>query len=148
MDATRIHLFLNYIPVTATFLGMVLLLFGLWKRSGRIKRISLGIFVLSALLVFTVYASGEIAGKGADLLVGPVWTNIGQHRSSALLAFAAIEVTGVLALTGLITLRRASEIARWRIVALLIVSLTAAGLTARTTYLGARIHSGDAAVTR
>ena len=148
MDATRIHLFLNYIPVTATFLGMVLLLFGLWKRSGRIKRISLGIFVLSALLVFTVYASGEIAGKGADLLVGPVWTNIGQHRSSALPAFAAIEAAGLLALVGLVKSFRKSELPLWAVLALLFLSFAAFGLSARTTYLGRNIYSVDGAANK
>ncbi len=148
MDATQAHLLLNYFPLVGMTLGAALVLLGLWKRSERFDRLGLICFTITAVLVFPVYATGEIAGKGVDLLVGPVWTNIGGHRSSALPAFAAIEITGVLALTGLITLHRGSEIARWRVVALLVLSLTAAGLTARTTYLGRNIHTVDAAAAK
>ena len=148
MDATRLHLFLNYLPVIGTLLGMVLLLLGFWKNSDRVNRISLATFVLTALLTFAVYASGEVAGSRAGLLVGPVWTNIENHKSSALPAFAAIELTGVFALIGLISMFRKSELARWNVVAVLILSLAAFFLTARTTYLGKHIHSVDAAVSR
>lgn len=148
MDATRVHLFLNYLPLIGMTLGAALVVLGLWKRSDRLDRLGLICFAITAVLVFPVYATGEIAGKGADLLVGQVWTKVGQHRSSALLAFAAIEVTGVLALTGLITLRRGLEIDRWKFVALLFLSLMAAGLTARTTYLGRNIYAVDGAATK
>ena len=148
MDATRIHLFLNYIPVTGTLLGIVLLLLGLWKRSDRVKRISLWIFVVTALLAFAVYATGEIAGKGAELLVGPVWTNIEHHKASALPAFATIEVSGILALIGLIKSFRKSELSLWAVLALLFLSVAAFGFSARTTYLGRNIYSVEATVNK
>lgn len=148
MDAARVHLFLNYFPLIGTLLGIVMLVFGFWKRSDRVKRISLVVFFLTAVLAFAVYASGEVAGSGAGKLVGPVWTNIGTHKASALPAFAAIVSTGLFALIGLISMFRKSELARWNVLALLIFSLAALSLTARTTYLGARIHSIDAAVSR
>ena len=145
MDAPQAHLFLNYFPLAGMTLGAVFVLLGFWMRGDRFNRLGLICFTVTALLVFPVYATGEIAGKGADLLVGPMWTNIAQHRGSALLTFAAIEVTGVLALTGLITLRRGSEIDRWKLVALLFLALAAAGLTARTTYLGMNVYAVDGA---
>ncbi len=148
MDATQAHLFLNYFPLAGMTLGAVFVLLGFWMRGDRLNRLGLISFTVTALLVFPVYATGEIAGKGADLLVGPMWTNIAQHRGSAMLTFAAIEVTGVLALTGLITLRRGSEIDRWKLVALLFLALAAAGLTARTTYLGRNVYAVDGAVSK
>ena len=148
MDATRIHLFLNYIPVTGTLLGTVLLLLGFWKNSSKIKRISLFIFVLTAVLAFAVYATGEIAGKGAELLVGPVWTNIETHKASALPGFAAIEAAGLLALIGLVKSFRKSELPLWAVLALLFLSLAAFGLSLRTTYLGRNIYSVDGTVNK
>lgn len=129
-------------------LGIVLLLFGFWKRSDRVKRISLGVLFLTAVLAFGVFASGEIAGKGAELLVGPVWTNIEQHKASALPAFAAIEAAGLLALIGLIKSFRSSELPVWMVLALLFLSVAAFGLSARTTYLGRNIYSVEGAVNK
>lgn len=148
MDATQLHLFLNYIPVTGTLLGIVLLLFGLWKRSDKVKRISLGFFVLTAVLAFGVFGSGEVAGSGAEKLVGPVWTNIEQHKSSALPAFTTIEAAGLLALIGLIKSFRRSELPLWTVLALLFLSVAAFGLSVRTTYLGRHIYSVEGSVKR
>jgi len=45
-------------------------------------------------------------------------------------------------------LRRGSEIDRWKLVALLFLALAAAGLTARTTYLGRNVYAVDGAVSK
>jgi len=148
MDATQVHLFLNYIPLAGMTLGFVLLLLGFWKKNNRFIRIGLAVLAGTALVVLPVFATGEIAGKGAGLLVGPVWTNIANHKSSALPSFAATAVTGVLALIGLIAMFRGSELAQWKVVALLFLSLASVSLTARTTYLGRHIHTADAAAAK
>jgi len=148
MDATQVHLFLNYIPLAGMTLGFVLLLLGSLKKSVRFIRIGLAVLVGTALVVLPVYATGEIAGKGAGLLIGPVWTNIANHRGSALPSFAATAVTGVLALIGLIAMFRGSELVRWKVIALMFLSLMSMSLTARTTYLGRHIHTVDAAAAK
>jgi hypothetical protein len=148
MDATRVHLFLNYFPITGELLGIVLLLLGLWKGSERAKRFGLYAFCLTALLTFGVFGSGEAAGSGAGLLVGPVWTNIVDHKSSAMPTFAAIEASGVIAVIGLFKLRKGSELPIWLLLALLFLSFAAVGLAARTTYLGRNIHTVSAAAAK
>jgi len=99
---------------------------------------------LTAIVTLIVFGTGEVAGKGADLMVGQIWTNIQQHKTSALPAFAVIESAGIFALYGLINLMRQKVLAVWVVVIIMLLSLAAIGLTARTAYLGRHIYTADA----
>jgi len=148
MDATQLHLSLNYLPVTGELAGAVLLLIGLLRRAEGFKRIGLYVFCLTALMTFGVFGSGEAAGGGAGLLVGPVWTNIVEHKGSAIPTFAAVEAAGLIAAVGVYKSSKGLEMPVWMILGLLFISLAAFGLAARTTYLGRNIHAVNAAATK
>ncbi len=139
MDATRIHIFLNYVPLIGISIGAVLLLIGMWRPISYVTRSSLGLFIVTALLTLVVYATGEIAGKGAHLVAGPPWTNIVAHRTSAMPTFFAIELTGVFALVGLIRMIRGTGLARWYALVVLILAIASLALAARTTHIGRHI---------
>lgn len=146
MDATKVHIFLNYIPLTGTVIGIVMLVIGIWKKSPRFTRTGLALFIMTALLTLAVYATGEIAGKGSDQMVGQLWANIREHRASALPTFAVVELTGVLALVGLVLMLRGSDLARWYTAVVLILAVASLGLAARTTHFGRRIFTLDTAI--
>jgi asparagine N-glycosylation enzyme membrane subunit Stt3 len=59
MNWAHIHLSLNHLPVVGTFFGVLLLLLALLRKSEELKRVSLGVFVLTALLALPVYFTGE-----------------------------------------------------------------------------------------
>lgn len=139
MDPTRIHIFLNYIPLIGMALGIAMLLYGMWRSGREVSRNGLWLFVVTALLTLAVYATGEIAGKGAGLMAGPPWTNIVAHRASALPTFFAIELTGVFALVGLIRMIRGTGVARWNALVVLILAIASFALAARTTHIGRQI---------
>ncbi|MBX3298408.1 MAG: hypothetical protein KF736_02965 [Acidobacteria bacterium] len=139
MDPARIHIFLNYIPLIGMALGLALLLYGMWRRDSYVMRASLGLFVVTSLVTLAVYATGEIAGKGAHLMSGPPWRNIVAHRTSALPTFVAIELTGVLALVGLIRMIRGKAFARWNALVVLVLAIASLALAARTTHVGRQI---------
>ena len=146
MDATRIHVFLNYIPLTGSVLGLAMIVFGMWRQNDRVSRTSLGLFVLTAIFTLAVYATGEIAGKGADQMVGPVWENIRVHRASAMPTFAAIMLTGIFALIGLISMLRRASLARWNKAVIMILAVASLLLALRTTDLGRHIFTVGTAV--
>jgi uncharacterized membrane protein len=148
MDATRIHLVLNYLPLIGTLACLLSLLFGFWKHNEKAKRIGLIASVLAAVAAIGAFGSGEVAGKGAEQLAGPVFTNIVQHKTSAIPTFIAIEAAGILALIGLISIFRGKELARWNVVAVLLFSLASSGLTTRTTILGRQIYSVDPVINK
>ncbi len=139
MDPARIHIFLNYIPLLGMILGIALLLYGMLRPDSYVMRASQGLFVVTALVTLAVYATGEIAGKGAHLMSGPPWTNIVAHRTSALPTFVAIELTGVFALVGLIRTIRAKGLPRWNALIVIILAIASLALAARTTHIGRQI---------
>lgn len=139
MDATRVHIFLNYVPLIGISIGVVLLLMGMRRPVSYATRASLGLFIVTALLTLLVYTTGEIAGKGAHLMAGPPWTNIVAHRTSAMPTFFAIELTGVFALVGLIRMIRGTGLARWYALVVLILAIASLALAARTTHIGRQI---------
>lgn len=148
MDATKLHLIFNYFPLAGTFIGPIVLIYGTRRRSEKTQKIGLGILILTAILTIVVFGTGEAAGKGADLLIGQVWTKIQGHRASALPAFAVIEATGIFAFFGLINLMRKKALTQWLVIMVLLLSVASIAFTARTAYLGRSIHSVDAAIAR
>ena len=142
MDATRVHQVLNYIPLVGTVLGLIVLLFGTWRKRGLFTMIGLGLLCFTGVIVLIVFATGEVAGKGAELMKGPPWTNIVVHKDSAMSTFAAVLLNGIFAAFGFWSLRRRSRLARWNLIALVLISLAATALAERTTYLGRHIFDG------
>lgn len=140
MDALHIHLLLNHFPIIGTIIGIVLLLIGFTRKSDEIKRISLGVFFVIALLTIPVYLTGEPAEERVEKSVGVSKTIMEQHEDAALPALVAMEITGFVALIGLVLLFRKSEMARWNALAVLVLSLITFGLMARTANLGGQIR--------
>ncbi len=148
MDATKLHLIFNYFPLIGTLIGPIVLIYGTRWRSEKAQKIGLGIVILTAILTLVVFGTGEAAGKGSDLLIGQVWTNIQGHRASALPAFAVIEANGIFALFGLINLMRKKALTQWLLIIVLLLSVASVGLTARTAHLGRSIHLVNAQIAK
>ena len=55
MTAAHVHLLLNHIPILGSIFGLLLLCYGMLRKSDEIKKTSLGIFVITALLTIPVY---------------------------------------------------------------------------------------------
>ncbi len=140
MDANKLHLLLNYYPMVGTFLGICLICIGLWRKSVKMQRFCLWYFLAIALLTLPVYVSGEITGK--EMVEGIFGSLIKEHKASGLITFLVIEVTGIAALIGLFLLYRRSQIAKWSVVLVLVLSLISAFLVTRTTLLGRGIKFG------
>lgn len=140
MDALHIHLLLNHFPVIGTIIGIGLLLIGFTRKSDEIRRVSLGVFFVIALLTIPVYLTGEPAEERVEKSVGVSKSIMEQHEDTALPALIAMELTGFVALIGLVLLFRKSNLARWNVVAVLVLSLITFGLMARTANLGGQIR--------
>src|SRR5215470_15297757 len=86
MNWAHVHLMLTHLQVIGTIFGVLLLLLALLKKSEELKRVSLGIFVLTALLALPVYLTGEPAEKVAEHLPGVTEPLIERHENAALFA--------------------------------------------------------------
>jgi uncharacterized membrane protein len=140
MNWAHIHLLLNHLPVVGTILGVLLLLFALLRKSEELKRVSLGVFVFTALLALPAYFTGEPAEEVVEHLPGVAKSLIEKHENAALFALLMDGGAGVVALAGLILFRRAERLPGWIVAAALVLSPATSGLMVWTANLGGRIH--------
>jgi hypothetical protein len=105
-----------------------------------LKKISLGIFIIVALLAIPAYLTGEPAEELVENLPGVSKTSIEQHEEAAQVAFAGVLIVGVAALGGLFFFRRDKAIPNWLAIIVLVLSLIVFALMARTADLGGLIR--------
>src|SRR5712691_10874426 len=120
---THIHLLLNHFPTVGFSVGLGLFVVALWAKSDQIKRASLGIFLIIALISIPVYMTGKAAERAIKDQPGVSAILMETHQDAALLALAFMEVTGMMAWLGLWQFRRMSRATNGNLIAVLILSL-------------------------
>ena len=149
MDPTHVHLLLNHFPTIGFVIGLMLFVISLIAQNAELKRASLVIFVGIALVTIPTYVSGNAAeevlcagGAKAPVCADPGVSKslIQTHEGAALLAFAAIILTGAFAWLGLWQIRRTSRAENWNLAVILLLSLVAFGLVARAADIGGEIR--------
>ena len=149
MDPTHVHLLLNHVPTIGFVIGLMLFISSLIAGNAELKRASLVVFVGIALVTIPTYVSGNAAEEvlcGAGVKEpacadpGVSKTLIQAHEGAALLAFAAIILTGAFAWLGLWQMRRTARAENWNLAAILLLSLVAFGLAARAANIGGEIR--------
>ena len=109
MNLPHLHLLLNHWPIIGTFVGLGLLVLAVVTRSNDIRQASYVVFALMAVATIPVYLSGNAAAEKIKKMPEVAMTVIDTHEGAALLAFAALEITGVLALMGLWQFSRSKD---------------------------------------
>lgn len=141
MDWVHVHLLLNHVPVVGTIIGLLLLLAAVVRKSDELKKASLIIFVITALVAIPVFLTGEPAEELTENLPGVSEAVAEKHEDSALLSLIAAEFLGAVSLLGLILLWRSRQtVARWVVALALAASLATAGLMGWTANLGGQIR--------
>jgi uncharacterized membrane protein len=139
MNFVEIHLLLNHFPVIGSIIGFGLLLISFFGKNDGLRRASLIILAAVALVAIPTFASG----KGAQLMLkdkpGISDAFVQRHEGAAMLTLWFVEATGALALAGLWQLHRRAQMPRWNLLAVLVFSLLAVGLMARTGNTGGEI---------
>jgi uncharacterized membrane protein len=140
MNAAHLHLILNHIPVLGTLIGLALLGWALLQKSEELKKVSLGLLIIVALLTVPAYLTGEPAEEIVENLPGVEETSIEHHEEAGKIAFAGILLTGVAAWFGLVLFRHGKPVPNWLSAVILVLSLAAFVLMARTANLGGLIR--------
>ncbi|MBS7648846.1 hypothetical protein KEJ17_04285 [Candidatus Bathyarchaeota archaeon] len=140
MNLAHVHLLLNHIPVIGTLVGLLLLIVGMVMKSEELRKVSLGMFAILALLTLPVYFTGEPAGEVVEHLPGVTEEIIEEHEEAALTALIATLILGVISLGGLIYFRHLASLPGWLIKVSLILSIISMGLMGWTANLGGQIR--------
>ena len=141
MNAAHLHLVLNHIPVIGSAIAIFVLLIGILKKSDDIKKVSLLILILTALITIPVYLSGDKAQAKIEGNYEDVDEDfIESHEDFALYSFIVMDIAGVIALAVLFLFKKPktlpNSIAFFMLALLLIVN----GMMAYTANLGGKIH--------
>ncbi len=140
MDSTHIHLLLNHFPIIGTLIATILLAWAVFRNNTSIRSAGYSLLIAMALVAIPVYLTGEPAEESVEDLPGVSESHIEQHEDAAKSALIAMEVTGVLALAGLIAARKGHAQSNTLGLATLGAAVVTCALMGYTGNLGGQIH--------
>lgn len=140
MDLTHLHLITNHIPVMGLMFGILLLFFGMFRKSLELQFAAYMMFIISAFGAIVAYFTGGAAIESVEYIYDVSEQAIHSHGDAARITFICILILAILSLIALLFISknpsRASGIAQ----IILLAAAISLGITAYTTYLGGKIR--------
>ena len=143
INETYLHLLLNHVPVLTSLLGIPLFFYGWLRKDQRVLQIGLGSFILAALSAVPVYFSGEGAEEMVEHLPGVLESLIESHEDVAKIAMILAEALGLSALVAFVLDLRQSDLSKWSLPVVALISLISAGAIIQTAHLGGQIRHSE-----
>src|SRR5262245_40397642 len=131
MNVLHLHLLFNHFPTVGNVIGLGLFLFAILGKNDELKRVSLGVFFVIALLTLPAYMSGNGAVEVVQGNPEVSQALIDRHQDVALTGLLFMQITGALAWFALWKYRRTSSLANWNVMAVLLLSILTLGLMAQ-----------------
>jgi phosphoglycerol transferase MdoB-like AlkP superfamily enzyme len=147
MNWAHVHLAVNHLPVILVPVGVALLAIAGIRRSQDLTTASLGLLVVTALIVGGVFLTGEPAEGVVERVAGISTDAIEAHEEAALVAAVVTALAGLLALAVLVAVRGEQQATTWMLIMTLGAGIAAAALLARAANLGAYIRHSEIADT-
>lgn len=139
MNEAQLHLLTNHLPVMGSLFTVLLLLWGLIRRSDEVKKVAMGAMVLVAITAVPAYLSGEPAEEVVEELPGVSEAYIEQHEAMGKFALISAIGMGVIAL-GALVFSRGKSLGAPLASIMLVANLFVAGVMAYTAHLGGQIR--------
>src|SRR5215470_8981970 len=142
MNLAHAHLLLNHFPTVGMIVGLGVFLVALSTKGDDLKRASLVIFFLIALLAIPAFVTGTAAhlvlqhAHATDVSESQIQT----HETAAFEALWFMELTGALAWLGLWQYRRSSRWPQGTLAAVLLAGLATFGMMTRAANIGGELR--------
>lgn len=141
MNAAHLHIILNHFPIIGTAISIFVLLTGIIMKSDEVKKVSLLVIVLTALVTIPVYISGDSAQAKVEGNYEDVDEDfIEAHEEFAKYSFIAMDILGVLAIGALLRFKKPKQLPGFVVFLMLVFLLVVNGMMAYTANLGGKIH--------
>jgi uncharacterized membrane protein len=140
MNLAHVHLLLNHFPTIGFGMALALYVAAILGKKDDLKRTGLVIFFLIAAVAIPTYMSGNAAEEVLKNRPGVSEPMIRAHEDAAMIAFAVMELTGLVAWVALWQDRIVRGVPRWTTPVVLLLSLASFGLMARAADLGGEIR--------
>jgi len=139
-SATHLHLMLNHVPVLGTIFVLIVLVWGLVRRSREITSLGLLFTVILALVTIPIYLTGDPTEEAQEHAPWFDKQRAHDHEEKAERGLIAVLVTGAVAL-GALYLRRGGRPGNGAVTGLATAGLAvSAGLFALAALEGGQIH--------
>src|SRR2546427_7629361 len=143
MNLAHLHLLLNHFPTIGTMVAIGLFVASLIAKNDDLKRTSLGIFFVIALISLPTYVTGNAAQALIKGQAGVSAVLMAKHQDAALLAFVFMEITGLVSWLVLWQYRRQLRMSQSNLAAVLVLSAVTFGLMAWASNIGGEVpHPG------
>jgi len=139
MNPAHLHLIFNHVPIVGSFFALVLLGVGLLRRNETLTRAGLVAVLAAAIMCIPAQLTGEGAEEVIEDRLNISHHLIHEHEEAAEVGFVALEITGALALFGLLLLGRRSPKSTLVAGLTLAGAVVSFGLLARAGNLGGEI---------
>ncbi|MGL5888522.1 MAG: hypothetical protein ACRC3B_01475, partial [Bacteroidia bacterium] len=150
MEQVHLHLIITHLPIVGSFIGALVLVWGIMYKSQPTKNIAFIVLLLSAIGAAIANFTGEAAEEVVEKIAGISHDVIHEHEEAAELAFILQMIMGAFALLSYFLAYRKSGFARIASIVTLLIGLAAFVMVARAGYYGGLIRhpevNGAAAV--
>lgn len=140
MNQTYIHLLMNHIPVVGTVFALLVLLYGIYKRSYHTQRAAYFLLLVAAIGSGITFFTGEGAEEFVENWAGFSKSAIEDHEDVGKLAWLSMLLVAIGAIGALILMKKKSDLYRsYSYIMVLIIAVSIA-VSAYTGYLGGKIR--------
>lgn len=147
MTLPHIHLLLNHVPTIGTAIAIGLLVLTVFRKHDALRRASLELFSVVALLTIPAYLSGVGSQLRVEEQIPEVSVLLMQrHHDAAVLASIMMLLTGGVAWVGLWQFRRINRQTASNLIAVFALSLLTMAAMARTATMGGEIRHPEIVV--
>jgi len=141
MNAAHFHLIINHVPVIGTSITLFILLIGIIKKSDDVKKVSVLVLILTALITIPVYLSGEKAQAKIEGNYEDVDESyIEQHEDFAYYSFIAMNITGAVGIIAMFLFRKPKTLPNSFAFLFMLMLIVVASMMGYTGNLGGKIH--------
>lgn len=140
MNTAHWHLILNHFPIIGTLGGIVVLLYGLIRKSNDTKVLGALLILAMAIISVIVMETGEAAEEVVEKVPGISEAAMEAHEDAAKIANGILIASGVLALISLVLHFFKKNAVTIAMSATLVLSSVAFGFMGYTGYLGGKIR--------
>jgi uncharacterized membrane protein len=137
MNASHFHLIVNHMPAAFAMVALFVMFVGFIGKNASIKKLSLGLMVLTALACGTAYFTGGAADIYDDSF--PQHERLEKHEALGKTTWIVGLVGGLVALAGLGLAKRMQEVPTPMMMASLVLLLVTMFLAVKTGNMGGQM---------
>lgn len=140
MNQVHIHLLLNHMPVIGGFFALLILIYGLRKRSYHTQKAAYFLMIICTITAGITFFTGEGAEEVVENIAGISERAIEEHEDAGKLAWFSMILVGIGAVGALVLMKKKSHLYKSYAIIMILVMVMSLTITAYAANLGGKIR--------